>query len=310
MASESYDPLFLDSSPPTSYSPYGYIPTVWVCYIFIILFGVSGAFHLFQAIRFRAYWIIPTAVLCAIGEVLGWSGRLWSHFDPTNDTPFMMQLTTTVLAPTPLLAVNFIVFGRMVYLMGEKYSLLSSRWIGIMFISADVIALAIQGTGGGIASGEKHRLGSRIILAGIAFQFAVMIIASLFAIHFVVNWHLHRSTLNCRDLPSHILLSPMDSSRDRITETSTFHLSSSRLTILICGISFNSLCLIIRAIYRLIELNDGWQGNIVRTQLWFNIFDGTMVLLAIVTLNAASPAWIFFPLSGGKLSASEIHSHS
>ncbi|KAH8789449.1 RTA1 like protein-domain-containing protein [Flagelloscypha sp. PMI_526] len=285
----------LDSSPPTSYSPYGYIPTVWVCYIFIILFGVSGAFHLFQAIRFRAYWIIPTAVLCAIGEVLGWSGRLWSHFDPTNNTVHdavsrLPSCSILLLAPTPLLAVNFIVFGRMVHLMGEKYSLLSSKWIGIMFISADVIALAIQGTGGALllAKSIVSDLYVRIILAGIAFQFAVMIIASLFAIHFVVNWRLHH----------------------QITDTLTFHLSSSRLTILICGISFNSLCLIIRAIYRLIELNDGWQGNIVRTQLWFNIFDGTMVLLAIVTLNAASPAWFFFPLSDGKLSASEIHSHS
>ncbi len=47
--------------------------------------------HLLQAVRYRAWWLLPTAVLAALGETLGWSGRLWSSYSPLNQTPFFIQ---------------------------------------------------------------------------------------------------------------------------------------------------------------------------------------------------------------------------
>jgi hypothetical protein len=37
------------------------------------------------------WWLLPTAALCGVIELLGWSGRLWSSISPTADTPFLMQ---------------------------------------------------------------------------------------------------------------------------------------------------------------------------------------------------------------------------
>ena len=37
------------------------------------------------------WWLLPTAVLCGVGEVLGWSGRLWSAISPLADNPFLIQ---------------------------------------------------------------------------------------------------------------------------------------------------------------------------------------------------------------------------
>jgi hypothetical protein len=47
--------------------------------------------HLFQAIRSRTWFMLGTAVLCGILEILGWSGRLWAHYDPLGATPFQIQ---------------------------------------------------------------------------------------------------------------------------------------------------------------------------------------------------------------------------
>jgi hypothetical protein len=45
-----------------------------------------------------------------------------------------------------------------------------------------------------------------------------------------------------------------------------------RMQILICALVFNTTCLFIRAVYRVIELSDGWSGRIIRTQVYFSAF--------------------------------------
>ena len=53
------------------HSPYGYTPTMWTCILFVVLYGITSAAHLAQAVRYRLWWLIPTAVLCGVGEVIG-----------------------------------------------------------------------------------------------------------------------------------------------------------------------------------------------------------------------------------------------
>jgi len=84
--------------------------------------------HFGLATRYRLLWLFPTICLCGIGEVIGWSGRLWSSYDPLNSTPFQIQITCTIIAPTPFLAANFIIFGRLIRTLGYKYSRLSPKW--------------------------------------------------------------------------------------------------------------------------------------------------------------------------------------
>jgi len=47
--------------------------------------------HAVQAVRYRLWYLIFTACLCGVLELLGWSGRLWSSWDPFLDTPFKME---------------------------------------------------------------------------------------------------------------------------------------------------------------------------------------------------------------------------
>jgi hypothetical protein len=44
-----------------------------------------------------------------------------------------------------------------------------------------------------------------------------------------------------------------------------------------------------RSVYRTIELQDGWTGRIIHTELYFNVLDGGMVTLAVFTMNFIHP---------------------
>ena len=101
--------------------------------------------HLGQALRYRAWWLVFTAVLAGAGEMAGWGGRLWSTFQPLAENPYMMQyvpavsivvypltlapcrIVCTIVAPTPLIGAIFISFGRLSSRLGQQYSRLSAR---------------------------------------------------------------------------------------------------------------------------------------------------------------------------------------
>lgn len=53
------------------HTPYGYTPTRGICILFVVLYGITSAVHLAQAVRYRLWWLIPSAVLCGVGEVIG-----------------------------------------------------------------------------------------------------------------------------------------------------------------------------------------------------------------------------------------------
>ena len=164
------------------------------------------------------WWILPTICLAGILEVVGWSGRIWSSMNISNISPFQMQcvpspsyrskitiplpfpnrITATILGPTPLLAANFVILGRIINMLGPQFSRLSPKWctcystwfVIVMFIfyrhnyflhlrtwtmpalcpiisgtdvlcilKQDVVSLVIQGVGGGVASSAADGTG-------------------------------------------------------------------------------------------------------------------------------------------------------
>ncbi|KAJ6571120.1 RTA1 like protein-domain-containing protein [Mycena capillaripes] len=260
------------------HSEYGYVPQEYVAVIFVSLFGLSTVLHIGQATYYRMWWLFPTAVLCGIGEIIGWSGRLWSSFSPTLHDPFMMQVVSTVIAPTPLIAVNFVLLGWIVTQLGPCYARLSPRAYTIVFLTSDIVALLAQAAGGGIASGAdtfaRTQLGAHIMLAGIAFQFAALITYCCLAADFLVRYTYNRPI------------------KGRTIERRALDVGTERM---IYALAFSSLVLFIRAVYRLLELGTGWHGRIMVTEVYFNVLDGGMVVLAIVVMNFAHPGHLMGP---------------
>ncbi|KAJ7226233.1 RTA1-like protein [Mycena rebaudengoi] len=244
------------------FSPYGYTPTEYVCILFVALFGFSTFLHIGQAIHYRMWWLFLSVILAGILETVGWGGRLWS------------QVRTT---PTPLAAASFIVLGRIINRLGPVYSRLSPKLYTILFLWCDIVSLVVQAVGGGMAATAVNEnrdptRGGNIILGGIVFQMVTITVYVLCATEFLLRYLRNR---------------PIGHGSEQAPST-TVPLGR-KMKLLVYALAFNTACLFIRAVYRVIELSDGWSGRIITTQVYFNVLDGTMITLAILTLNVAHP---------------------
>ncbi|KAJ6486972.1 RTA1-like protein [Mycena sanguinolenta] len=269
-------------------SPYGYIPTEYVCVIFVVLFALSTLIHVGQAIRYRLWWLFPTAILCGALEAVGWGARLWSALQPVMFEPYEIQIVCTILGPTPLAAANFVILGRIINRLGPAYSRLSPKLYTTLFLCCDVVSLVVQAIGGGMAAKAVNMLknpakGGNVMLGGIVFQMVTITVYAFCAGEFLVRY-LNNSPIR----------------RDAATATLKPAPLNRNLKILVSGLVFSTLCLFIRAVYRVIELSDGWTGRIIHTQVYFNVLDGMMITLAIITLNAAHPGRLQAPTATEK----------
>ncbi|KZT64812.1 RTA1-domain-containing protein [Daedalea quercina L-15889] len=267
-----------DSSDDFTENPYGYVPTEWICILFLVLFSLSTAIHFFQLVHTRLWWLIPTVCTAGALEILGWVGRLWSSLNADAENPYLMQIVTTIIAPTPLVAANFVILGELIWRLGPSYSRLSPVWYTAVFVSCDIVSLVVQAVGGGIAATavnqyESPANGGHIMLAGIAFQMASITVYMLLAAEFVFRFMYDRPA------------------RD-IVHASGRHHFNRNTKLMLLGLTFSSLCIYIRSVYRTVELAEGWDGYIISTQHYFNWLDGGMIALAMFCLNFLHPGYL------------------
>jgi len=271
-------------------SPYGYVPTRSVTIIFLVLFTFSMVLHAVQGIRTRTWWTLPTLVIGGFGEAVGWGGRLWSSFEPTLMDPFLMQITTTIIAPTFMSAANFTVLGFLIRRLGEHYSRLSPRWYLMIFIGLDLGALVVQSIGGAKASmaegPEESEDGAKIMLYGVAVQMIAMTIYVVCAAEFLFR------VFKDKPVRAPVSAGGSEDSVEAREKTSGAPRFSSKTKLLIFAMIFTTFLLFVRAIYRLVELNDGWTGKIITTQLYFNLLDGMPILLVMWSWNILHPAML------------------
>ncbi|KAJ6477895.1 hypothetical protein C8R47DRAFT_644101 [Mycena vitilis] len=86
---------------------------------------LSNLLHLGQAFMYRAWYMLPTAFLCGILEIVDWLARLSSSNSPQGRLPYEIQMTATIIGPLP--AANFLTLGRIISLLGPQDSQLTPR---------------------------------------------------------------------------------------------------------------------------------------------------------------------------------------
>ncbi|KAG9801840.1 RTA1 like protein, partial [Aureobasidium melanogenum] len=164
---------------------YGYVPSLAAGIVYCILFGLSMIAHTFQAIKTRALWNLVFAVGC-LTEILGWAARTWSSECPYNANAFLMQICTLIIAPTFFTAGIYVILGRMIAIAGPGVSPIGPVWYLWIFCTVDIISLVIQAVGGGSAAVAFNstppgntKVGTDIMVAGIDFQLASVIVFSI-----------------------------------------------------------------------------------------------------------------------------------
>ncbi|GME64081.1 putative rta1 domain protein [Neofusicoccum parvum] len=254
---------------PTSYD---YVPHLSAGIVFCVLFGISMAGHIVQGVRKRQW----TSYVCATGaltELIGWGGRTWSSQCPYNDSAFLMQITTLIMAPTFFSAAAYVVLGTLIKLVGRASSALSPVTYLVVFCTCDGVSLVVQAVGGALASiaqknGTSTKDGTNIMVAGIVFQMAAMTVFVFFLVDFLRRvWRMGGRT----SLPQGAAL-------------------------VLPAMVFSVVTIYIRSIYRTIELLQGWRGYLIVHEKYFIALDAAMMVLATAVYNVLDPA-ILLPSS-------------
>jgi len=254
---------------PGNVGVYGYDPSLAAGIVFCLLFGLSMLLHTFRSFRYRTWWQLVFAV-GALTEVIGWAGRTWSSKCPYQTTPFLLQITTLIIAPTFFTAGIYIILGRLIRTFGRRVSPISPAAYLYIFCTVDVASLVVQAVGGGMASIAYEKTppgdtasGTHIMVAGILFQLAsICVFAFLF---------------------TYVILRALRSRGEMLAQR--------KIQYIIAATIFAVVFIVIRSIYRTIELLQGWSGYLISTERYFIALDGAMMILAVGVFNVVQPRW-------------------
>lgn len=179
-----------------------------------------------------------------------------------------MQITTLIIAPTFFTAGIYVVLGRLIQIMGRSTSPLSAAAYLWIFCTCDIISLAIQAVGGGMAATavaavppRGSKTGTNIMVGGIVFQMASITVFVGFFAEFLRRVRSQRKSLG------------------------------TRIDVLIGATAFSCIMIYMRSIYRTIELLQGWNGYLITHEPFFIGLDAVLMLLAVSVFNFIHPGW-------------------
>lgn len=175
----------------------------------------------------------------------------------------------SLTAPAFFTAGTYIILGRLIKLFGHGVSPLGPNTYLYVFFSIDTVSLIIQAVGGGIAAsgldkpGSDTTNGTNAMIAGIVFQLASVLVFSA-----LMAWVIYQT--NKKQIPA---------------------LTDTKVRWVIAATGFSVLCVVIRSIYRTIEMLQGWRGYLMTNERFFIALDGALMVACVVVFNIASPGW-------------------
>lgn len=133
----------------SSFKYYHYDPSLAAAAIFFLVFLALTAWHTWKVVRTRTWSFIPF-VIGGFFETIGYIGRIASARQTPDWTlqPYIVQSLLLLLGPALFAASVYMVFGRLIRLLGgERYSLIRVNWLTKIFVTGDVLSFLVQSGG-------------------------------------------------------------------------------------------------------------------------------------------------------------------
>ncbi|KAH3688419.1 hypothetical protein WICPIJ_000558 [Wickerhamomyces pijperi] len=252
-----------------------------------IVMGLFLAIHSGLGIWYRTWWF-GISYFCGCGlELAGYIGRILSAHDVDNVDYFLDQIVTLTIAPCFIMAGIYFLLGQLIIVYGPQYALLKPMHYSYIFISCDVISLAIQAAGGAIAAVnvvdyESPDSGTHIMVAGLAFQVFSMSVFIFFFAHFLYKiQYFHPDKYEQFENGE-----AFDPEHKSFRQARFFK----HFIFVIClGVIF----VFVRCIYRVVELAEGWSGYLITHEAYFMILDALMMALTCLCFSVFHPGFFF-----------------
>jgi hypothetical protein len=205
---------------------------------------------------------------------------------------YLRYLICLTIAPAFFTAAIYLCLGRIITVYGEEHSRLKPRTYTYLFVTCDLISLVLQAAGGAITSiaddQSTHDMGVNIMIAGLAFQVASLVVFSVLAIEYGVR------ALRGRRLHSSIVERPANWMRRLfllgmyITPRPSF-VGISLTRVSISGLAAAVVLILIRSSFRVAELQGGFHSSLANDEVALMILEGAMVSIACICLTALHP---------------------
>lgn len=217
-------------------------------------------------------------LLGSFGETIGYVSKVLMWNNPFSGIGFKMSVVLLTFSPAFFSAGIYYTLKHIALTFGSDFSRLRPSWYTWVFISADLLSIALQSAGGGIAAGATDdagfKLGNDVMIAGLVFQVFTLLLFGMFAADYGYAVKRNQARLN----PA--------------TETLR---QSRRFKVFLLALTIAYFAILIRCGYRVAELAKGWgpQNNILRDQWLFVGLDSVPCAIAALVLNVWHPGWCF-----------------
>lgn len=82
-------------------------------------------------------------------------------------------------------------------------------------------------------------------------------------------------------------------SKNELNETHAKLRASKKFRAFLGALTLSTICIMIRSVYRVIEMAQGFEGSLIKNETLFFILEGVMVTLAVLVFNLLHPGWCF-----------------
>ncbi|CAA7266361.1 unnamed protein product [Cyclocybe aegerita] len=246
------------------YNPLKYIPSnelTAVGFSFILIIAILQTWCIK---RWGGKWMcaMPIAAYCF---ALGISFRFGLAKNPQNKTIYILQSLFVLLSPCGFIAADYVLLGRIAgHLNAGQYLLIPARRITVVFVLSDVITFLIQAGGGGISASadtaSKKDLGSKVFLVGLAAQLcSFLAYTGIFLLFLYRVWKHQPKTWK------------KDENKDW----------ANRWTTLAIALGISCVGILVRSVFRTVEMSEGFGGPLTTTEYWFYALDLLPLFIAI-----------------------------
>lgn len=267
---------------------------------FFAIFSLLLFYFIGMVFKSRYWWFNITFICGYALEWMGFLGRILSMVDNTDLNYFLLQTVTLTIAPALIMAGIYFLFAQLVVIYGRKYSVLKPLWYTYLFITIDVLSLAIQSVGGAISSinarnNKDPTNGTNIMIAGIATQVFGMSVFIIFWFDFLIRIY------GCKK--RNVVFLQFLFNQKSITDYRTqleprynryTHIKTSRyFAYFPLAVTIAVIVVYIRSVYRVVELAQGYDGYLFSHEVYLFTLDASMIAICGLIFVPFHPVWVF-----------------